>query len=448
MPMLKLIVPTRRAGAMLRSSALLFVLGLPAATGGCVAEDSGGPSSSAGARASGGSSPGGSTGLGGSVAGVGGNGSAGHANAGGAPAGAGGSLGGAGGISGTGGISGSGGTAGEAGSAGGGDGPIEALHYSGRWNIQAIDKATTVNSGSYVIAKFTGTAITAKFDTSVNDPTSMPTVAWRVDDAPTWNVAEVAPTLSMGSNLAVGAHTITVIARGLDENRNRWSPPLTSSITFLGFDVTGGAVEATPRPAQPKLEIFGDSITEGVVVQGNSYMGHSGQCWKNDAVYSYPTLAGMMLDADYRQVGFGYHGLLKSANGGVPAANDSFPWIYEGVPRDDWQPDMVVINQGTNDSDKPAATFRAAYTTFLTTIRTAYPNAKIVALRPFNGAQAAEIQASVMAANAAGDQRVSYVDTTGWLGDGDFVDGLHPNVQGSGKAATALVAAIEKIGLP
>lgn len=447
--MLKVTIPTRRAGAMLRGSALFFVLSVPAAIIGGCADDSGWSSGNGGTKAAGASGPGGSTGTGGGVAGASGSSSGSTANTGGTSAGSGGNLGA--GTAGTGGTTdsaGAGGGSGGGGGGAGGGGPIEALHYSGRWNLQGGGKATTVNSGSYVIAHFTGTAIAGKFDISVNDPTDMPTVAWQVDDAPDWNVAELASTLPMGSNLSAGMHTITVIARGLDENKNRWSPPLTSSITFQGFDVTGGALQATPRPAQPKLEIFGDSITEGVVVQGNSYMGHSGQCWKNDAVYSYPTQTGMMLDADYRQVGFGYHGLLKTANGGVPAANDSFPWIYEGVPRDNWQPDMVVINQGTNDSGKPAATFRAAYTTFLTTIRTAYPEAKIVALRPFNGAQALEIQSAVMAANTAGDHRVYYVDTTGWLGDGDFVDGLHPNVQGSGKAATALVAAIEEIGFP
>jgi lysophospholipase L1-like esterase len=380
------------------------------------------------------------------VTGASGNGNGGSGNTGGDSAGSGGSTGNGG--AGTSGTAASAGSGGAAGAGAGGSGSIESLHYSGRWNIQGGGQATTVNSGSYVIAQFTGTAVTGKFDISVNDKTDMPTVAWRVDNASSWNVAEVAATLSMGSNLPAGVHQITVIARGLDENKNRWSPPLASSVTFLGFDVTGGAVQATPRAAQPKLEVFGDSITEGVIVQGGSYMGHSGQCWQNDAVYSYPTQTGMMLNADYRQVGFGYQGLLKTGDGGVPAANDSFPWVYKGVPRDDWQPDMVVINQGTNDSAKPAATFKAAYTTFVTTIRTSYPNAKIVALRPFSGAQAAQIQSAVTAANAAGDQRVYYVDTTGWLGNGDFNDGLHPNVQGSGKAATALVAAIKKIGFP
>ena len=67
---------------------------------------------------------------------------------------------------------------------------------------------------------------------------------------------------------------------------------------------------------------------------------------------------------------------------------------------------MVVINQGQNDSSKPAATFQSAYATFVHTIRTAYPHAKIVALRPFSGAQEAQIKAVVTASNAAGDARV------------------------------------------
>ena len=326
---------------------------------------------------------------------------------------------------------------------------METVHLSGRWNIQnGGARATTVNSGSYLVAQFTGTGLTAKFDVSVNVSSDLPTVGWSIDGATTWKVAEVAGTLALASGLAPGMHTITLIARGLDENRNRWAAPLASSITFLGFDVTGGALEPTPRPAQPKLEILGDSITEGVIVQGSAYMGHSGQCWKNDAIYSYPTLTGRTLNADYRQVGFGYQGLLKGGDGGVPAANDSFNWIYANAPRDSWQADMVVINQGTNDGAQPAGTFKTAYSTFLKTIRTAYPNAKIVALRPFNGSQAAQIQGAVSDAKGGGDARVYYVDTTGWLATGDFADGLHPNVQGSAKAAAALVTALKAIGFP
>jgi len=138
----------------------------------------------------------------------------------------------------------------------------------------------------------------------------------------------------------------------------------------------------------------------------------------------------------------------STGNGGVPKANDSFNWIYKDVPRDSWQPDMVVVNEGTNDSGAAAATFRTGYAQYLATIRTAYPQAKIVAMRPFNGSQAAPIKAEVDARVAAGDPRTFYVDTTGWLGSSDYDDGLHPNGTGSGKAAEALVAALKKIGLP
>jgi lysophospholipase L1-like esterase len=236
------------------------------------------------------------------------------------------------------------------------------------------------------------------------------------------------------------------MVRSMDENQSRWSRPLVSSTSFLDFVVTGGSLQATPRPLRPKIEFLGDSITEGVSVW-TSHNGQTRKCWRDDARIAYPTQTAQLLGAEWRQVGFGYLGILKTGNGGVPKANDSFNWIYANVPRDKWQADMVVINEGTNDSGAAAATFRSGYAEYLTTIRTAYPNAKIVALRPFNGSQAAPIKAEVDARNAAGDTRVYYVDTTGWLGSSDYTDGLHPNAQGSTKAAQALAAALMKIGL-
>jgi lysophospholipase L1-like esterase len=321
----------------------------------------------------------------------------------------------------------------------------ELIHYYGRWNRLA-DRAITVNSGSHVGAQFTGTAITALFDISLNIGSAMPTLAWQIDQG-AWQEADMAARVTLGANLSAGMHSVTLMARALDENQSRWSPPLTSSITFLGFDVTGGALEPSARPARPKLEIVGDSITEGVVVW-TSRNGKTTQCWRNDARVAYPTQTAQLLRAEWRQVGFGYHGLLRGGNGGVPKANDSFNWIYKDVPRDSWQADMVVINEGTNDAQQSASSFRSAYRTYLQTIRTAYPNAKIVALRPFNGAQAQQIQAEVESANTAGDARVYYVDSTGWLGSGDYTDSVHPNEQGSRKAAEALSAAIMRIGLP
>ena len=315
---------------------------------------------------------------------------------------------------------------------------LETIHYYGRWNRLA-DRAITVNTGSHVVARFTGTGVSARFDVTLNQ-TPNPTLTWRID-ADEWQEGELAATMPLGTGLADGTHEVTLMARGLNEFQARWSPPLVSSLTFLGFDVAGGVLEMSPRPVRPKIELLGDSITEGVNLWP-SRTGMDTPCWRGDGRLAYASETAQALGAEWRQVGFGRQGLLIGGNGGVPTANDAFNFIYAGVPRDEWQPDLVTINQGTNDGGATPANFSAAYTQFVTSIRTAYPDAKIAAMRPFNGAHAAEIQAEVAARNAAGDARVYYIDTTGWLVAADFTDGLHPNAQGSQKAAAALVPAI------
>jgi lysophospholipase L1-like esterase len=327
---------------------------------------------------------------------------------------------------------------------GGSSSVSELIHYYGRWN-RLNDRAITVNTGSHVVAQFTGTGISAKFDTSLNKAPGL-TMAWRIDQGP-WQEGEVTSTLSLATGLTAGPHEVILMVRGLNEGQSRWSPPLVSSITFLGFDVAGGALQSSPRPVRPKIEFLGDSITEGI----NLFYGHNGQntpCWNADGRRAYASQTAQTLSAEWRQVGFGRLGLLIEGNGGVPVANSAFNWIYKDVPRDDWQADLVVVNQGTNDGSAPATTFQPAYATYLKTIRVGYPGAKIAAMRPFNGAHAAEIKAEVETRKSAGDSRVYYIDTTGWLGNGDFTDGTHPNEQGSQKAAAALVTAIKSIGLP
>ena len=401
--------------------------------------------------ASGGSTAGGvaGTGFGGGSAGSGGSATGGATASGGSNGGADGGVidSGSGGGSDGSADNGAGGSFSGSGGAGGNGEATESMHFYGRWNRLA-DRAITVNSGSHVAARFSGTGISAKFDTTLNK-TPNPTLAWQIDKN-AWQEGELAKTVVLGSGLSTGTHEVTLMVRGLDQGQSRWSPPLISSITFLGFDVSGGgALQPSLRPARPKLEILGDSITEGASLW-SSYNGQNTVCWLADGLHSYGTQTAQLLGAELRQVGFAAQGLRSKGNGGVPFANDTFNWIYEDVPRDSWQPDMVVVNQGTNDWMVAGSSevFRPAYADFLATIRAGYPGAKIVALRPFNGGHAGDIQAEVEVRKAAGDKRVYYVNTDGWLGNGDYTDGVHPNQQGSQKAASALVAAIKLIGLP
>ncbi|HVY39716.1 MAG TPA: SGNH/GDSL hydrolase family protein, partial [Polyangia bacterium] len=338
---------------------------------------------------------------------------------------------------------GGGGTGGAAGTTGAGGATTELVHYYGRWN-RLGDRAITVNTGSHVVATFSGTGVMARFDVSQNQAPN-PTLAWRIDGG-VWQEGELAAALPLAAGLPAASHEVMLMVRGFNEYQARWTPPLVSSVTFVGLDVTGGALQPSPRPVRPKLEFLGDSITEGLYIW-SSYNGQTTIPWRADARRSWASLTAQSLGAEWRQVGFGGQGLLKGGSSGVPPANQTFNFIYQGVPRDGWQADVVVINQGTNDGASSATDFRPAYGTFIGTVRTGYPAAKLVAMRPYNGAHAAEIQAEVNARRAAGDGRIFYVDTSGWLGNGDFTDGVHPNDQGSQKAATALAAALRSLGV-
>jgi lysophospholipase L1-like esterase len=372
------------------------------------------------------------------------SGAAGSAASGAGGAGAAGSSGAAqGGAAGSGGASGGAGGAGGAGGSGGAAAPVADWQFYGRWDLTHPGKAVTVNSGSHVTVSFNGTGISAKFDTTGNTG-NVPTVSFKIDEGDLVE-KEIAPTLELAAGLPAALHTVTLLVRGMNEGEARWTPPLVASTTFLGFTVVGGNIVQSSRPQRLKMEFLGDSITEGVNLHSMGPQGQTSANWRTDGPRGYAALTAMALKAEWRQVGFGRQGLTIVGNGGVPKAQDAFNFFYAGVPRDDWQPDVVVINQGTNDSGASGATFAPLYSGFLAEIRAAYPGAKLVALRPFVGAFGTEIQAQVKARNDGGDAKVFYVDTQGWTAPADFTDGVHPNQAGSVKIQGKLVSALQPI---
>ena len=53
---------------------------------------------------------------------------------------------------------------------------------------------------------------------------------------------DLAATVSLATGLPAGTHTVTLMARSMDETQSRWTPPLVSSTTLLGFTVTNCVV--------------------------------------------------------------------------------------------------------------------------------------------------------------------------------------------------------------
>jgi lysophospholipase L1-like esterase len=320
---------------------------------------------------------------------------------------------------------------------------MDSLVFSGRWDLRFPDKAITVNSGSYVHAAFSGTSINAEFDVTLNTvKAAMPTIAWKIDDGD-WQEAEVAADVPLATGLTDAPHTVWLMIRGIDEHQNRWTQPLTGSVTFLGFTLSDTGKMLPPLDAWKnstlKIEFLGDSITEGVLVKPTGRgPGKDSWPWKTDATHSFACLTAQLLKADWRQVGFGATGLAHGGSGGAKGALDTFDYFYADCPRDDWQPDLVVINQGTNDGGMPPDKYEPLYAQYLALIRKAYPKAKIVALEPFAGSQAASIKKAVDDAKTQGDLAVYFIDTTGWY-KGD----VHPSGESSVGLADKLAEAIK-----
>jgi lysophospholipase L1-like esterase len=324
------------------------------------------------------------------------------------------------------------------------------LQYWGRWDQRnaATTGAVTVNTGSTIIARFQGSHITLHFTTTQYSH-QFPTLWLQVDDGE-WKVIQPAEDLRISpAPLPSGSHVVRLVVKGFREWENRWDTPLVGSVVFRGVTPDPGT-ELLPPPERPSkvVEFLGDSITEGVLVLNTGpreTWTREGWPQFSDGRRSWAYQSALLAGVEPRTVGFGRLGLSINANGGVPPALHSFPFVYSGAPIDKTRlPDAVVINMGTNDGQRVSGeVFGPLYRTYLETIRKTYPAAQILCLRPFNGAHASVIQGVV---HELRDSKIRYVDTTGWIDpEKHTTDKVHLNLDGNQLAAEKVAAILKRV---
>jgi hypothetical protein len=224
-------------------------------------------------------------------------------------------------------------------------GPAQRRHHWGDY----------VNTGSTIIARFQGTHITLHFTTTQYSH-QFPSLWLQVDEGE-WKVVRPAEELRISPTaLPAGSHVVRLVVKGFREWENRWDTPLVGSVVFRGVTPDDGT-QLLPAPERPAklVEFLGDSITEGVLVLNTGPR----ETWTrekwpefSDGRRSWSYQSALLAGAEPRTVGFGRLGLSINANGGVPPALHSFPFVYSGAPVDKTRlPDAVVINMGpTMDS--------------------------------------------------------------------------------------------------
>jgi hypothetical protein len=298
----------------------------------------------------------------------------------------------------------------------------------GQWGHQP-GVAITVNSGSRISFSFAGERLQLLFDTT--GLTVAPHLWITIDGGePALHPIEK-PVIELSA--PDGRHQVEVVVKDVNEHVNRWNPPFECAVVFAGMVLdVNSRLRLSGRPGGPRLEFYGDSITQGVLALSTHPESEGA-----DGTASYAYLTACAFGATSYQVGFGRQGILRPGNGDVPPAMESFGWNFAGSPAERVEPsDVVVINLGVNDETLAPE----QYADFVTRVRSAYPGTTIVSLTPFSGKHAAAIKSAVKSLD---DPNVVLVDSTGWITAADTTDGVHPSVTGHAKIADHLISALE-----
>jgi lysophospholipase L1-like esterase len=292
------------------------------------------------------------------------------------------------------------------------------ITFVGRWDTGNSGAYVPGWAGAYLSTGFTGTTVKLLQRNNID-------LYYSIDGSADKYLTNVSGTVNLTpARLASGKHTLRVSYRVVAGSYH-------GDAVFQGLTLDSGAQTYAPSVPAKLLEFVGDSITVGTTSSEN-------------ALTAYGWLTGEQLGARHTQIAQGGACLVTTADGCV-GMEDYFLKLNSSPTSPGWdfgryQANAVVINLGTNDlaHGTHTTTFQPHYLHLLEEIRAEYPNAAIFAMETFSKRFGAQSQAAVQARNAAGDAKVYYVNTEGWLASTDFSDGTHPNDGGHRKVAARL----------
>jgi lysophospholipase L1-like esterase len=318
----------------------------------------------------------------------------------------------------------------------------------------ASARAEAALPGAYLKAVVrNSTAIGLVVDGTANKgcpASSLPVVEYCIDEG-SYRVVRLGQagdvyTLPLADHLdGAKAHRLEVYFRAADLAQQRWKSSL-CHLRMAGLRLDAGGSLA-PYKARPKRALgFGDSITEGVGVDGLF------KSWQslglNNARATWLPLVSLPLGCEYGQLGSGGQGMTRPIEmPPLPKTWDHFDpatsRLKEGLLLP--EPDYIFCCMGTNDFGKDIT---ADYTGWLVAVRKACPNVRLLCVVPPLGLHEGEIKAAVVARNKAGDRRVHLIDTTrvrsGFrvnTGATQYAfDGVHPSVFGQAVLGALIVA--------
>jgi hypothetical protein len=328
-------------------------------------------------------------------------------------------------------------------------------------------RAEATMPGAYLKLNFLGsTALELIVDGTANNncPAScMPVVDYSVDDGP-FKILQLSMTgeiyaLPLARGLETGKqHHLKFYFRAGSLDADRWLAP-TRHLRIAGIQLDKGGT-LMPVPLWRKRSIaFGDSITEGVNVEGT--VPYYSNLLMNNARATWFPIVCTALGCEYGQLGTGGQGMVRTTMQIPPLPHtwDRYDAISSrltnGLMKP--EPDYVFCEMGTNDFEEQDKKHRhiditKAYIDWLTDVRKSCPNAKLFCITPPLGWHASEVLAAVSTRNAAGDRNVYLIDTAPLMagfkaGEGATTmagDGVHPSQYGNAMLGALIAVEVQK----
>jgi lysophospholipase L1-like esterase len=283
-------------------------------------------------------------------------------------------------------------------------GPLEAIHYGGRFDFAAAAGPRSAWSGTSMGARFIGTSMSVQLSGPANVYFEVLIDGAQAGVLVTASGDNVYP---LTAGLPYDIHDVQIY------RRNEAS---FGAVQFKGFttDVGGGLI-ASPRLYSRRIEFIGDSYTAGYGVEGTPPCKFSAAT--ESAYASYAGITARNLAAEASIVAWSGRGVYQNFGGAQkPTMPALYPFSIPVQPTVNWDftlgpADVVVINLGINDFSIPVnqAGFEGAYAGLIQTVRSKHPGAAIFCVGgPLLGTTATIYVQNAIA--ATGDPLVWMVD--------------------------------------